>query len=378
MARQASARDVAGDVAGDATAAATVTSDLDRYTRSLLAIVREAGADRVGVTTAEPFARARAAIESRIAAGYADEMQFTFRNPQRSTTPTMSVPGARSIIVAARSYYTIDDEHDGEDSGVVIPARVARYARRDHYEPLREALRAAAARLKRDGHRATVFADDNSMVDREVAWRAGLGWYGKNANLLLEGLGSWFVLGCVVTTAELATTEREVDDGCGSCRRCIDSCPTGAIVEPGVVDARKCLAWLVQKPGTFDVAFRDALGTRIYGCDDCQEVCPPSRRGAIDRSERGDRASVDALELLAAPDAEVLRIAGGWYVADRDPRWVRRNALLVVGNSGVVHDEVTSVLARYINGDDALLAEHARWAAGKLGIASLVCDELVP
>jgi epoxyqueuosine reductase len=373
VARQASARDVAGDAN-----AATATSDLDRYTRSLLAIVREAGADRVGVTTAEPFVRARAAIESRIAAGYADEMQFTFRNPQRSTTPTMSVPGARSIIVAARSYYSNDDEHDGEDSGAVVPARVARYARRDHYEPLRQALRAAATRLKRDGHRATVFADDNSMVDREVAWRAGLGWYGKNANLLLEGLGSWFVLGCVVTTAELATTEREVDDGCGACRRCIDSCPTGAIVEPGVVDARRCLAWLVQKPGTFDVAFRDALGTRIYGCDDCQEVCPPSRRGAIDRSERGDRASVDALELLAAPDAEVLRIAGGWYVADRDPRWVRRNALLVVGNSGVVHDEVVSLLARYINGDDALLAEHARWAAGKLGIASLVCDELVP
>jgi len=83
-------------------------------------------------------------------------------------------------------------------------------------------------------------------------------------------------------------------------------------------------------------------------------------------------------KLLAAPDAEVLRIAGGWYVADRDPRWVRRNALLVVGNSGVVHDEVASVLKRYINGDDALLAEHARWAAGKLGIVSLVCDELVP
>jgi epoxyqueuosine reductase len=398
VARQASARDAAADAADDVAAdgATAATSDLDRYTQSLLTIVREAGADRVGVTTAEPFVRARAAIDSRIAAGYADEMQFTFRNPLRSTTPTMSVPGARSIIVAARSYFSDDaaggdsarardnGTADGEsrlghaDAALGVPARVARYARRDNYEPLRDALRAAAARLKRDGHRATVFADDNSMVDREVAWRAGLGWYGKNANLLLEGLGSWFVLGCVVTTAELATTEREVDDGCGACRRCIDSCPTGAIVEPGVVDARRCLAWLVQKPGTFDVAFRDALGTRIYGCDDCQEVCPPSRRGAIDRSERGDRASVDALELLAAPDAEVLRIAGGWYVADRDPRWVRRNALLVVGNSGVVHDEVVSLLARYINGDDALLAEHARWAAGKLGIASLVCDELVP
>jgi epoxyqueuosine reductase len=348
--------------------------DVDHYTQSLLAMVREAGADRVGVTSAAPLDRARAAIESRIAVGQADGMQFTFRNPERSTTPTMSVPGARSIIVAARSYFC-----DGDVSAAaVVPARVARYARSDHYEPLRDTLRTAAARLKRDGHRATVFADDNSIVDREVAWRAGLGWYGKNANLLLEGLGSWFVLGCVVTTAELATTEREVEDGCGACRRCIDACPTGAIVEPGVVDARKCLAWLVQKPGTFEVSFRDALGTRIYGCDDCQEVCPPTRRGAIDRTRGDERASVDALELLAAPDAEVLRIADSWYVADRDPRWVRRNALLVVGNAGVRNDEVESLLARYINGDDALLAEHARWAARKLGIGSLVYDELVP
>jgi epoxyqueuosine reductase len=362
----------------------------DHYTQSLITTVREAGADRVGVTTAAPFTRARSAIESRIAAGYADEMQFTFRNPQRSTTPTMSVPGARSIIVAARSYFADDGERSGTatadaverlgraDAALEVPARVARYARADHYEPLRDALRAAAARLKRDGHRATVFADDNSMVDREVAWRAGLGWYGKNANLLLEGLGSWFVLGCVVTTAELVPTEREVEDGCGACRRCIDACPTGAIVEPGVVDARRCLAWLVQKPGTFDARFRDALGTRIYGCDDCQEVCPPSRRGAIVRTGVGGQAGVDALELLTVGDAEVLRIAGGWYVADRDPRWVRRNALIVLGNSGVVHDEIVSVLARYIHGEDALLAEHARWAADKLGVASLTHDELVP
>jgi epoxyqueuosine reductase len=107
-------------------------------------------------------------------------------------------------------------------------------------------------------------------------------------------------------------------------------------------------------------------------------VCPPTRRGAIDRTRGDERASVDALELLAAPDAEVLRIADSWYVADRDPRWVRRNALLVVGNAGVRNDEVESLLARYINGDDALLAEHARWAARKLDIGSLVYDELVP
>ena len=357
------------------------------YTAELLKLVRDAGADRVGVTTAAPLLRARSAIESRITAGLSDDMQFTFRNPERSTTPTMSVPGAQSIIVAARSYWSEQSDPSGdiavgangdESSKNGIRAHVARYAWRDHYEPLRDALRTAATRLKRDGHRATVFADDNSIVDREVAWRAGLGWYGKNANLLLEGLGSWFVLGCVVTTAELNPTEREVEDGCGACRRCIDACPTGAIVEPGVVDARKCLAWLIQKPGTFDPAYRDALGTRIYGCDDCQEVCPPSRRGALDRTQGDERSSVDALELLTATDATVMQIAKKWYVADRDPRWVRRNALLIVGNSDSRSDDVKSALARYLHGDDVILREHAEWAAHKLGLDHLISEELVP
>lgn len=359
----------------------------DTYTAELLHIVREAGADRVGITTAAPLTRARAAIEARVASGMADEMQFTFRNPQRSTTPTMSVPGARSIIVAARSYaapsYFVDDQPANSagrvgDSSVV--GTVARYAWRDHYAPLRDALRAAAKRLKHDGHRATVFADDNSIVDREVAYRAGLGWFGKNANLLVEGLGSWFVLGCVVTTAELQHTERVVADGCGACTRCIDACPTGAIVEPGVVDARKCLAWLIQKPGVFDPLYRDALGTRIYGCDECQEVCPPSRRGAIERTVGDERSVVDALELLTAPDSEVMRIVGTWYVADRNPRWVRRNALIVLGNSGRAggsathaHD-VALTLTQYLHGDDDLLREHATWAAQKLGRHDLLID----
>lgn len=348
------------------------------YTAELLGLIRRGGADRVGVTSAEPLARARAAIEQRVAAGYADDMQFTFRNAVRSTTPTMSVPGARSIIVAARSYWSNEADEFGDQAGERVPARIARYAWRNHYAPLREALRLAAAQLKRDGYRATVFADDNSIVDREVAYRAGLGWYGKNANLLLEGLGSWFVLGCVVTTAELVTTEREVPDGCGACRRCIDACPTGAIVEPGVVDARRCLAWLLQKPGTFDPAYREALGTRIYGCDDCQEVCPPSRRGALDRTSGDERRFVDALEILTAPDQRVLDMVGEWYVADRNPRWVRRNALLVLGNSGNRGDDVVLVLARYVNGDDAMLREHALWAARRLGLDAVVAEDLVP
>jgi len=362
------------DGAGRVDSLALSKMSSENYTATLLRLVREAGADRVGVTSAEPLTRAKSALEQRVQTGMSDTMQFTFRNPARSTTPSASVDGARSIIVAARSYYS-----ETPEPTATVPAHVARYAWRDHYEPLRDALRVAATQLKRDGHRATVFADDNSIVDREVAYRAGLGWYGKNANLLLEGVGSWFVLGCVVTTAELHFTDAVVDDGCGSCRRCIDACPTAAIVEPGVVDARRCLAWLLQKPGTFDPAYRQALGTRIYGCDDCQEACPPTMRRAVDRTHGDERATVDAIELLTAPDAEVLEIVGGWYVADRNPRWVRRNALIVLGNSGVDdNDDVLSVLAKYLHGDDELLREHAQWAARQLGHAELIDGELVP
>ena len=119
-------------------------------------------------------------------------------------------------------------------------------------------------------------ADDNALVDREAAVRAGLGWYGKNSNVLLPGAGSWFVLGTVITDAPLPSSSR-LSDGCGPCRRCLDGCPTGAIVAPGVVDARRCLAWLVQAPGSIPEDFRPAIGDRMYGCDDCQEVCPPNR-----------------------------------------------------------------------------------------------------
>jgi epoxyqueuosine reductase len=208
-----------------------------------------------------------------------------------------------------------------------------------------------------------VVADDNALVDRAAAHRAGLGWYGRNANLLVPGHGSWVVLGAVVTDADLGTSA-PVPDGCGPCRRCQDGCPTGAIVAPGVVDARRCLAWLVQAEGSFPVEFRTALGDRIYGCDDCQEVCPPSRRGPEGaRPVESAGAWVDLLELLEASDADLLARHGRWYIARRDPRHLRRNALVAVGNvADPVDRRVERTLRRYAEGDDEMLAEHARWA----------------
>jgi epoxyqueuosine reductase len=329
--------------------------------------LRADGIDHVGVTTAEVLTTARRALEARRAAGLHGEMGFTYRNPERSTDPARALPGARSVIVAARSYLT-DVEPPPPAGGP--QARVGRYAWVDHYAPLRTSLRQVCRRIKRAGERAAAFADDNSIVDRAVAHRAGLGWYGKNANLLLPGAGSWFVLGCIVTTAEYPPADDVVTDGCGTCARCVDACPTGAIIAPGVIDARRCLSWVLQKPGSIPLEFRTAIGDRIYGCDDCQDSCPVSvrlgRRSTVHLDETA-QAWVDALELLATDDAALERRHGHWYVADRDLRWVRRNALVILGNVGDPADRrVREMLDRYRAGIDPILAEHAAWALGRL------------
>jgi epoxyqueuosine reductase len=279
-------------------------------------------------------------------------------------------------VVGARSYRRANVDAPAGPAG-----RVARYSWRDHYEPLRQALRAVADHLERAGYRTVVLVDDNRLVDREAAVRAGLGWYGKNANVLLTEHGSWFVLGSVVTDAELPAAI-PVGDGCGSCARCLPACPTGALVAPGVLDARRCLAHLVQAPGDFPVEFREALGDRLYGCDDCQDVCPPNRledrRVPAEPAADDDEAWVPVLDLLASSDDELLQRHGRWYIPRRDPRYLRRNALVVLGNVGDGDDpDVEAALRRALAAADPMLREHAQWAAEKLGRADLLVSQSV-
>jgi epoxyqueuosine reductase len=339
------------------------------YVDELSAVGMEAGLDAVGVAPAAPFASVRAELERRRDAGLHGGMAFTYRRPARSTDPSATVAGARSLVVGARSY-----RRGRPGPRPTGPAgRVARYAWDDTYAPLRAALDAVAQRLERDGWQARVVADDNALVDREAAYRAGLGWYGKNANVLLPGRGSWFVLGSVITDASLPPSPAPVQDGCGSCTRCIDACPTGAIVAPGVVDARRCLAWLVQAPGDFPLEHREALGDRMYGCDDCQEVCPPNRRA--DRADRTEPETSDSpgqpwvplLWVLGASDEELLERCGRWYIPQRDPRYLRRNALVALGNAGDPTDTaVRATVDRYLSDPDPMLRRHAEWAAMRL------------
>ena len=356
----------------------------------LVAAGRAAGLDAVGVTAAAPFATTRRHLADRKAAGLHGGMRFTYLHPDRSTDPTRALPDARALVVGARSYRrALDTTHDRgttPDAGAPPgPAgRVARYAWEDHYGPLKAALTVVARQLKAAGWRARVLADDNALVDREAAYRAGLGWYGKNANLLLPGEGSWFVLGSVVTDAPLADgrpAAEPVPDGCGGCTRCLEGCPTSAIVAPGVVDARRCLAWLLQVEGPFPPEHRVALGDRLYGCDDCQEVCPPNRRldrgraagqGPTPAGERA-QATVDVLDLLAASDDDLMARHGRWYIPRRQPRYLRRNALVVLGNVGDPADaRVAAALAAALAAGDPLVRAHAVWAARRLGRDDLV------
>ncbi len=301
-------------------------------------IGREGGLDAVGICDARPFTEARTVLEQRKALGWAAGMQFTYRNPARSTDPDRTLPGATAIVVGARRYLRAAAPTAGPTAGPTADARrsdrpsdrpesparpagrVARYSWVDHYQPLRAALGRVADHLVEHGWRARMLVDDNALVDRAAAVRAGIGWYGKNSNVLVPGAGSWFVLGSVLTDAPLVPRGRPPSrrGRCGPCRRCLTACPTGALVGPGELDARRCLAWLVQAPGVFPLEYREALGDRLYGCDDCQEVCPVNKLGArLDPPgppEPGAQPAADLLDLLDADDAALLAHFGRWYI----------------------------------------------------------------
>lgn len=341
----------------------------EQYWSALQVLGQEAGLDALGVARAEVLDRARTHIHDRIDRDFVNSMKFTFLRPERSTNPLALVQDARTIIVGARSYALRVEEQSTDG---VLRADIARYAWDDHYGHLKESLNVLASQLRRDGHRATVFADDNSIVDREVAYLAGIGWFGRNANILIPGRGSMFVLGCIVTTADLPIAS-PVPDGCGTCTRCFPGCPTGAIVEPGVIDAHRCLSWLLQKPGVFDRRYRSALGARIYGCDDCQTVCPPTKKAGMVHTMRPLQTQVDVVSLLTMGDNELNRVAEGWYVDQRDMTWVRRNLLIIVGNiADPSKPEIVDILRQYLSHQHPILRAHAVWAVARLGLREML------
>ena len=322
-------------------------------------LASELGIDAIGAAPAEPYERTERVIRERHARGLFAGMRFTMAHPEVSCHPESLLPGARTVVSAALCYYTAGPElKPGR-------ARLPRYAWTDHYASLRDKLDALGRRL---GGAYRVLVDENEHVDREGAARAGVGFYGKNTMLITRRFGSWVVLGALVTDVEVEPSPPlELD--CGACTLCIEACPTGALDEPGVLDSTKCLSYWTQAPGSIPDEYRPALAGQAYGCDICQDVCPWNRgvekRRAAGPISPGAEPSVSLLDWLGAPDDELRRRYERLYFPRKDPRYLRRNALVAVGGSA--DPSLAGAVAAYVDDSDSLVREHAEWAAERLG-----------
>jgi epoxyqueuosine reductase len=312
---------------------------------------------RVGVTDLAPFDDARKQIEARVADGLNGGLGFVYTAPDVASTPADSFPWANSIVVVAVPYLRSGDGDDGSSE-----RSVARFADGDRYDLVRSALDSLQSILESNGARCEQVYDDDRLVDRAVAIRAGVAWPGKSTMALTPGAGPWFLIGSVVTDARIDPTE-PMARSCGTCTACMPACPTGAIIAPGVLDARLCLAAVLQRPGPIPVALRTAIGGRIYGCDDCLVACPPGDKALESVGVGADLPT--PRQVLEQTDTEIEALARHWYVPKRNMRFVRRNAIVALGNTGGPED--IPLLAGYLGHPDELLATHAAWAVNAIG-----------
>jgi epoxyqueuosine reductase len=316
------------------------------------------GLDVVGAAPASAYLETERHIGERRARGLFADMRFTMAQPEVSCHPERLLEGARTVVSAALCYWAEDDE---PPSG---HGRLPRYTWWDAYAVLRDRLDELGRAI---GGEYRVFVDANQHVDREAAVRAGVGFYGKNTMMITRRFGSWVVLGTLVTDAELEATPPLGLD-CGSCTLCIEACPTGALDEPGVLDATRCLSYWTQSAEPFPEEYREHLGDQVYGCDICQDVCPwnrgVERRRAGEGLPDGAEPHVSLVEWLEAGDDELAERYDRLFVPRNDPRYLRRNALVALGNAGDCDAE--PVLERYADGDDGLLREHAQWALARV------------
>jgi epoxyqueuosine reductase len=312
----------------------------------------------VGAAPAEPYDETERHIRERRARGLFARMRFTMAQPEVSCHPESLLPGARSVVSAALSYYAPGPEAEPGQG------RLPRYTWSDRYAELRAKLERLGERM---GGEYRVLVDENQHVDREGASRAGVGFYGKNTLLITRRHGSWVVLGTVVTTAKIERSG-PLDLDCGSCTRCIDACPTGALDDPGVLDSTRCLSYWSQAPGAVPAEYREEMGSYVYGCDICQDVCPWNRgtekRSAGAGVPEGAEPVVSLVDWLEAADDDLKARYERLYFPRNDPRYLRRNALIAAGNSGDA--ALVPAVERWSESGDDLLREHAEWALERL------------
>ena len=364
-------------------------------TRRIVDAAESLGFDLVRVTTADPFPAAQAAIRERITQGFFTGMDwFTNERAAISADPHALLPEARSII-ALGTFYLTDAPRDlttpGDPHG-----RVSCYAWGDDYHEviksrlhqLADLIRAIAAEDSIDSPTGDtrLFVDTGRMIDRAVAQRSGLGWYGKNTNILTREWGSWLFLAEIVTALDIEP-DAPIAASCGHCRACLDACPTNAFPAPGVLDATRCISYLtIEHRGAIPLEFRPMIGNLIYGCDICQEVCPvnhvverrlrtrgelgPESAGEARRAmfaPRPDPGSSPALiPLLALDDAAFSAMFRHSPIKRAKRRGLLRNVCVALGN---LRDPsaIPALTTALLREPEPLIRGHAAWALGTIG-----------
>ncbi len=330
------------------------------------------GFDLVGFADVTPFTRERELILASLAKGHMAEMRWiTPERVQLSCDPGALLPGARSIVALGTSYAQPAPE---PGDGSVPLGQVARYAwGRDYHEvipPRLRALASAIGELAGPETRCRSFVDTGPLVDRAAAERAGIGFIGKNSCILTGRHGSYVFLSAILTTAELAP-DPVVPRDCGSCRACIDACPTDALLAPGELDARRCISYLtIEHRGAIPRELRPQLGSWVFGCDICQEVCPWNRaRPAGEHPEfapmEGAGATLDLVEVLGLDDAAFRARFRGTAPTRAKRRGLLRNAAVALGNAR--DRRAIPALVRALADPEPLVRGHAAWALGQLG-----------
>lgn len=355
------------------------------FSDQVVAEAKRLGFDAVGIADARvPIDQDVARYESFVAAGMHGAMTW-LASPENARARARLdgdeiLEGAKSIVCVARRYPR--DAENGE-----LSRSIARYARgRDYHKFLRKRLRRLATFLRslgapdgpvRERVHARPLLDEEPILERAWAARAGLGFVGKNGMLIVPGVGSMMMLGEVVTTLELRPTGRPIAERCGSCTRCLDACPTGAFERPFVLDPRRCISYLtIEQRGAVPVEMREGIGTHLFGCDDCQTVCPfnagAGARAPTESVVDGDPfaplarwSRMQLEELLSIDDATWDKLSEGSPLRRAGRAGLARNAAIVLGNRGD-RSSLEALEAAARQHDDAIVRKTARWAVERI------------
>lgn len=331
----------------------------------------ELGFQQIGITDTE-LSVAENHLEKWIDKGFHGKMDYMHKHGLKRSRPALLQEGTISIISARMNYLPENADKMHSVLNDPITAFISRYALgRDYHKILRQRLQKLATKIEAEigdfGYRA--FVDSAPVLEKAIAEKAGLGWIGKHSNLINRQVGSWFFLGEIYTNIPLPTDE-QVSSHCGNCTACLSICPTQAIIAPYQVDARRCISYLtIELHGSIPEDLRSAIGNRIYGCDDCQLICPWNRFARLsaekDYSPRHNLNNSQLTELFSWTESEFLKNMEGSAIRRIGyVRWLR-NIAVALGNSRASEKTISALLNQQQH-DSEIVREHVEWALTKL------------